>query len=164
MTIEELREGLHPLHLPDPVGLWPIAPGWWWLAAAIAVALLLLATAAWLWHRGRHRRRALRRLRALHHRVPQSDQARARELAALNTVLREHAATLAPTEVVAGRSGLAWLHFLDNTLEPRTFTQGPGHCLLDGPYRAEVAADAVEREALFALARRWVRHARWRAA
>jgi len=31
--------GLRDIHLPDAVSLWPLAPGWWLLAAATALAV-----------------------------------------------------------------------------------------------------------------------------
>src|SRR5690606_20856396 len=49
---------LRDLHLPDPVGWWPLAPGWWILLALVLVALLL----AWRVLHLRRRRNAARRL------------------------------------------------------------------------------------------------------
>ncbi len=160
MTRDEMIASLHGMETPEPVGLWPLAPGWWaLLLGLLGLAVGLAVAGAWLYRR-RHRRRALRALRELERRPPTSDAERARELAALNGLLREVALTLAPARAVAGRSGLAWLHFLDNTLEDGAFSRGPGRCLADGPYRPAVAAEEVDREALFGLARRWLRRAR----
>lgn len=160
MTRDALFASLYGLQEPDAVGLWPLAPGWWWVGGSLLLVLLLGALLLALWHRGRLRRHALRQLRALWEHPPTSDADRARELARLNDLLRDYALTLAPVERVAGRSGLAWLHVLDNTLEPGAFTRGPGRCLLDGPFRPAVAADEVDRDALFRLVQRWLRHAR----
>jgi len=43
-------QGLRDIHLPDPVSLWPLAPGWW---AVLALALLALAAGTLLWRRHR---------------------------------------------------------------------------------------------------------------
>jgi hypothetical protein len=48
----ELAQQLRALHLPEPVGFWPLAPGWWILAA-----LLLLGAGYGLLSLLRHRRR-----------------------------------------------------------------------------------------------------------
>ncbi len=34
---------LRDIHLPPPVGWWPVADAWWWLLAAVALASLALA-------------------------------------------------------------------------------------------------------------------------
>jgi len=33
---------LHDIHLPEAIGWWPLAPGWYLLTAAIAIACLLI--------------------------------------------------------------------------------------------------------------------------
>jgi len=35
-------EGLRDIHLPDPVSLWPLAPGWWLALLAVIVGALLI--------------------------------------------------------------------------------------------------------------------------
>ena len=40
---------LRGLHLPEPVGLWPLAPGWWMVF--VAFSLLLFGAIAWRRHR-----------------------------------------------------------------------------------------------------------------
>ena len=162
MSTAELLARLRDVHAPPPVAWWPPAIGWWWLAGGLLLALGLLALGGWLWRRRRQRRELLRALRRLHRQPPGDDSQRARELAALNTLLRRRALALAPAEEVAGLAGLAWLHFLDNTLEARTFSEGTGRILLDAPYQPRVEEGAYDREALFRLAERWLRHARRR--
>ena len=54
---------LRGLHLPDAIGWWPLAPGWWALIAVALVAAILLVR-AWRAHRlhSAARRKALRQL------------------------------------------------------------------------------------------------------
>ena len=35
-------EGLRDIHLPDPVSLWPLAPGWWVALLAVITATLMI--------------------------------------------------------------------------------------------------------------------------
>ena len=43
--------GLRDIHLPDPIALWPLAPGWWGL-----LAIILLAALGLFWGLRRRRR------------------------------------------------------------------------------------------------------------
>ena len=54
MDPTSLLDQLAPLRVPDPVGWWPLAPGWWLVIMLACVGLLLLAR--WLWQRRQHKR------------------------------------------------------------------------------------------------------------
>ena len=47
---------LRDIHLPDPVSLWPPAPGWWILFALVVVTIL----SALIWRRWRAQHRVRR--------------------------------------------------------------------------------------------------------
>lgn len=147
---------LHDIHLPPPVGWWPPAIGWWLL-----LGLILLATIAiwwWLrhWRSQAFRREALRELQQLR----QTSDALAR-ITALSILLRRTALAIAPREVVAGLTGLAWLHFLDNSGNTNRFSTGPGKLLLDAPYRPAMEEE-TNTDALLNLAEDWIKKARYR--
>jgi hypothetical protein len=126
---------LRDLHLPDPVGWWPLAPGWW---VIIALAALGLAWLAWRWYCAwqaeaprRHALRELARIEAayLEHRNPV-------ELGkALSELLRRGMLAYAPRAEVAGLSGEAWLAWLDEGLSVPWFHTEGGKNLLSLPYR-----------------------------
>lgn len=126
---------LRDLHLPDPVGWWPPAPGWWVLLALAAIAAVWL-TLRWLEARRRQapRRFALRRFKALcREYAKDGDGVRlSRELSAL---LRRTMLAYAPRADVAGLTGERWLEFLDRGLDRPHFRDGDGRALLDWPYR-----------------------------
>ncbi len=133
-----MQDGVLPLrdlHLPDPVGWWPLAPGWWFLL------LLAVAVLAFGLHRAyrarRHnaaRRFALRELRRfeteyLEHRNP---VVLGRQLSQL---LRRGMLAYADRDEVAGLTGDAWLKWLDQGMPLPYFHTEGGRSLLKLPYR-----------------------------
>lgn len=133
---------LRDLHLPDPIGWWPLAPGWWLLIATAFLGLCYLARLGWLrWRRNRLRRVALRELTAL-----TRDYEQGAELVTLSIrlseLLRRAMLAYAPRREVAGLTGAAWLGWLDRGLEDRPFTTGPARVLEELPYRRERPDDA----------------------
>jgi hypothetical protein len=140
---------LRDIHLPDPIGWWPPAPGWWLLAV---LALLLSAGLWWLiyrYRRGRYRRLALKELDRLAE-LPTAELA-----AGLSQLLRRAALCHFPPGDCAGLSGEDWLEFLDRSFTYRPFADGTGRCLLEAPYRPQADFDRGE---LIDLCRRWLAH------
>jgi hypothetical protein len=145
---------LRDYHLPDPVGWWPPAPGWW-LAALLALLLLIWLIRAVLgWHRRRAARRfALRELKALQ-RAHAKDEDDSVLLRGLSRLLRRFALSRFPRHQVAGLSGEAWLDFLERQHPDSSFRDGPGRLLLDAPYRPAPDTEALPE--LTRLVRQWI--------
>lgn len=145
---------LRDIHLPPEPSWWPPAPGWW-LLAALAVVLLIVVVR--LLRRRWHARRRMAVLIAEFDAAAGLADPNAR-LAAISQLLRRAARLRDPA--AASLQGEAWLRFLDDavlasraagTPSAATFSTGTGRALLDGPYRANTDAQAVE--ALIAPAR-----------
>jgi hypothetical protein len=134
---------IRDLHLPDAVGLWPLAPGWWvLLALAVAglVYLLYRGYRRWRWNAARRAAlRQLSRIRAAY--VAGTD---AVTLAVdLSELLRRTMLAYAPRNEVASLTGRHWLEWLDRGLTERPFAQGAGRAIESLPYlsRSQVADD-----------------------
>jgi len=155
---------LRGIHLPDPVGLWPLAPGWWLLAGVVVLAALGL----WLWSRRRRRsvaRQALHELDGLAHaRGPDDVQGLATAISAL---LRRVALLRFGRARVAPLHGRAWQDFLSDTA-PRSrrgtrFAPDAGLLLALAPYAPAGAAcltrdgTAPDRDGLLMAARAWIK-------
>lgn len=132
---------LRDLHLPEAIGWWPLAPGWWFLIALAALTLGWLLWRAYLqWRGNRARRVALGALRTLvaEHKTNPDDLRLAKELSALT---RRAMLAYAPRQDVAGLTGEAWLQWLDRGLPGRPFTEGQGRALESMPYRDRLPDD-----------------------
>ncbi len=126
---------LRDLHLPDPIGWWPLAPGWWFvILLAIGILGYLVWRAYQRWRYNAARRLALRELKRyeaeyLEHRDPVRLGRQVSEL------LRRAMLAYAPRGDVAGLTGEAWLQWLDNGMPLPYFHTEGGRSLLNLPYR-----------------------------
>ncbi len=126
---------LRGLHLPDAIGWWPLAPGWWLVIALLVLGLGLLLRDALRRHaRSRARRHALRQLEQ--YTVAFAGHGNAVTLGIeISELLRRAMLAYAPRGDVAGLTGEAWLAWLDRDLAEPRFLKGAGRSLLDLPYR-----------------------------
>lgn len=150
---------LRDIRLPDAVGLWPLAPGWWLLIIVALGALI----AGVIYLRRRHRGNAFKR-EAIKQ-LQQLDAVRERDGLAyvqqLNALLKQTALTVHPRANVASLSGKQWLHYLDqHSSGQNDFVNGAGQCLADAPYRPQLAS--AELQALRQLAEQWIKQQPWR--
>lgn len=159
MEAEDPLSELADIHLPDAVGVWPPAPGWWVLAALALLALVFLYRRQLA--RVFLRRRlgsALRELDAAYAEFTQAAERNAaglRLLQTFNAILKRVALVHFSDPELPRLNGRAWLRFLDEKTGTADFTVGAGQPLGDGIYRPVFDADA---EALHALCRRWIEH------
>ncbi|HLU05258.1 MAG TPA: DUF4381 domain-containing protein [Woeseiaceae bacterium] len=145
---------LRDLHLPEAIGWWPLAPGWWVLLGLAGLVLLLLFRKAWVrWREDAARRVALRelaRVESTYHESPNPVLLATR----LSELLRRTMLAYSPRKEVAGLTGLQWLAWLDRGLDEKPFTEGPGRMLKELPYRrADSPARAVDVDALLKVVR-----------
>lgn len=126
---------LRDLHLPEAIGWWPLAPGWWFV---IALALIALGYVVHLYRkhrsRGAARRYALRQLNALTADFEQHGDAVVFS-SRLSELLRRTMLAYAPRQEVAGLTGDEWLQWLDRDLDRPRFQSEAGRKLLELPYR-----------------------------
>ncbi|MBU2676707.1 MAG: DUF4381 domain-containing protein [Gammaproteobacteria bacterium] len=133
--MQETALPLRDLHLPDPVGWWPLAAGWWFVLLIVATALGYLGWRTYAkWRHNAPRRFALRELSRyeaeyLEHRNPVTLGKQLSEL------LRRGMLAYAPREQVAGLTGEAWLQWLDHGMPLPYFHTEGGKSLLQLPYR-----------------------------
>jgi len=145
---------LRDIHLPEVVGWWPPAPGWW-----LVVGILLFAMGfAWWWQRRYRARRANRAaMRLLDDAAAQAASQPLLAVQAVSVALRRFVMTTGEqAEAAAALTDDAWLAFLDSRWDQDAFSRGAGRILVAAPY---MPAERVERgavEALLELARQWL--------
>lgn len=164
-TVDYSQLPLRDIHLPGGISWWPLAIGWWLLAALVLVAL---AAYAFHYYRGRHRRAALLALK----RVRIALEAGSEPVGCLqrvSIVLRRFAMTTARLEAdsalegaereadVAGLIGKRWLAYLDSRWQREAFRTGVGRLLLAAPYARPDSVDRVQALELTALCSEWLK-------
>jgi hypothetical protein len=142
---------LRDLHLPDVIGWWPLAPGWWLVIALVVVGLgLLLRSGVRRRARGAARRHALRQF--MRSRSAYADHGNPVRLGIeVSEILRRAMLAYAPRSDVAGLTGDAWLAWLDRDLAEPRFSQGAGRELLELPYRDPATAGEVDIDNMLAV-------------
>lgn len=146
---------LRDIHLPDAVGFWPPAPGWW-LLTVILLTAIGLGLYYWSMRRkqNRYRRLALSELKRTQQHALQS----AEDLQILNQLLKRTVLASPCSPPAAGLTGQRWLLFLDASGDTSEFSNGPGQLLAEQPYsqRELSAAEKEQLPLLVAAIRRWI--------
>lgn len=159
MTPQDPLAALQPLRLPEAIGAWPPAPGWWLLAA---LGMVTLCTLAWLFlqrhRRNRYRRLAQAQLRHIAAQYQAQDDLGA-TLAALNTLLKSVSLRVYPPREVASLSGEAWVDFLNQEMAASRSNAHFPAALGQAHARNPSVTDMSQ---LIACADAWLRHHRGR--
>jgi hypothetical protein len=150
---------LRDIHLPGPIGWWPLAPGWWLLVALLLAGLAAYAVYFYL---TRHRRVAVRALERVRAALEQGAEPVAC-LQNVSTVLRRFAMTTvvpphagAPAPDVPGLIGNAWLEYLDSRWSRGGFTTASGRRLLVAPYARPNSIERTTALELTTLCLAWL--------
>ncbi|WP_050529570.1 DUF4381 domain-containing protein [Pseudaestuariivita atlantica] len=146
-VLDQLRD----IRLPEPVGWWPLAPGWWALAA-ILLLLVLLALGWSILRRRTRRYQALRELEALRQRLKENpDMSVAGDLAALV----RRVALSSQGRRIAGLSGDDWAREL--AAGKKGIPPEMAELLAEMPYRRPETFTRDQVERLFKPAETWIR-------
>lgn len=152
-------EQLRPIHMPDTIGYWPIAWGWWCVFGL--VVLMLLGGGYWLWRhyqQGLPKRKALQLLadcEALYQVTSNEQQA----CATIVDILKRVALAYFSREEVAELYGETWVYFLQKTGKHLDFL-AIKDMVVARPYMSASKDTLVDNHdnmnLFFRLARSWV--------
>ena len=144
---------LRDIHLPPPISIWPLPPGWY--IAGLFLLILLGYSGFRFYSYWRYIRPKRIAFRALDQLLQKQDQLSTETLLMnLSCLVRRMALAYFPRKEVAGLVGDDWLKFLDDTGQTTIFTCGIGRHLSTAPYQS---TPNVQITLLFETVARWIK-------
>jgi hypothetical protein len=145
---------LHDIHLPKPIGWWPLANGWYLLLALITTSFIIGGMCWYRYHcYQRPKRHALQLLKQYEQQY-QHDNDSISASAMVSELLKRVALVYFPRFEVAYLTDDAWLNFLNNTGKQPYFTD-TRELLRLLPYQKK--AVATDLTPLFKSAYAWIK-------
>jgi hypothetical protein len=152
MNPQDPLAALHPLRMPDPIGWWPPAPGWWAVLVAIVLAAVFTAYAVRRRYLGNaYRRRALQQLEIAQQAYRENGDA-SHYLAQVNALLKSVALVAYPRSEIAACHGAQWRAFLNSSLPEALQLQSEFD---DAAYRISCAN--IDLAHVHRAARHWIK-------
>lgn len=124
---------LKDIHLPEAVGAWPPAPGWWLLAMLLVVLLVVSLMLYKHRQKSAYRRAAVQQVKVLFKGYQQPQQSH-NITGQLNCLLKATALQSYSRQQVSRLTETQWLSFLDSSANMQAFSQGAGQVLASAPY------------------------------
>lgn len=144
---------LKDIHLPEPVGWWPLAPGWYLLM--VLGVLLVFGLTYWFYRRHLNalaKHKALDLLKMYKEQYEKENDIQLTS-ARISELLRRVALVYFPRVQVASLHGDAWLNFLNQTCKGIDF-QPVKEMLLDSPFKT---GETVNLKPLIIRAEQWIK-------
>lgn len=151
---QAILKQLKGLHLPEAIGFWPLAPGWYLILGFLL--LFLCGLTYFLIQRQRHRRALKHALLELEH-FSREFQLRGdvqRTVSNISGLLKRVAIAYFSRSDVASLHGQAWLLFLDTTSGSNLNFATKGQLLITAPFDNKASGDV---RPLFEMAARWIK-------
>ncbi len=148
---------LADIHLPEPVGFWPPAPGWWVLFVLLSVITYFTAKRLYaLWRVRRTCRFAIIELEKCMTALRSSAADNAAKLDfvnEINAVLRRVALKNFPSEPVANLGGSQWIAFLRTHGDAQLLSEPLAATLSQGRFAQQWDVDS---DGLYRMAHQWI--------
>lgn len=161
MSELNLASELKDIHLPDPIGIFPLAPGWW----IVLIIFILFLTVA-LFAVYRHYQNDLQKRKAIsllntYQKDYQTNTNLTKTCTLISELLKRVALIYFPRDHVAALTGKAWIDFLNQTSKGIDFTPFQFY-LTELPYKPPswIASSQASRNdevlQLFAITHKWI--------
>jgi len=134
--LQEALKDLRDIHQPDPVSIWPLAPGWWILIILVPVLIFLI-------------RFLMKRKRKPNYKKLASDELQSiiadfeiqrnshKTLGEISLFIRKVLVAKNGNAEVAGLIGEDWLDYLDSVSGTDLFSNGGASIIATSPYRKQ---------------------------
>jgi len=144
---------LKDIHLPEPVGFWPIAPGWYGLIILLLLGILGLTYFIQRQHKNaRAKKQALQLLDSYKVQYEQDKNAQLMS-SRISELLKQVALVYFPRSEVASLHGESWIEFLNNTSKGIDFNPVK-LMLLEVPFKSTATLDLTP---LIVKAAQWIK-------
>lgn len=152
---------LKDIHLPEAIGLWPLAPGWYLLGLLVIGIVTIIAYSIRTRQKlGQPKREALRQLAKFKH-LYEQDGNSPLAAARISELLKRVALVYFPRQRVASLQGLSWVGFLTDTGKNLNFEQVQNDLLALPYYPVEhEASKNADLSTLFTLSSMWIKQRR----
>ncbi|PWY56550.1 DUF4381 domain-containing protein [Legionella qingyii] len=144
---------LKDIHLPTPIGWWPVAPGWYILIGLILFLAMTFAYGIYKKHRNALAKKQALLLLDNYQSQYEKEQNGALTSAHISELLRRVALVYYPREQVASLHGEEWLKFLNETSKNIDFNLVKD-LLLDAPFKTR---EIMDLKPLFHAAQLWIK-------
>ena len=159
MTKQDALSKLRDIHLPDPIGIWPLAPGWYILGILLFLSCFYGAFILHRYYRNtRARKKALFLLDSYQCEFSKNNNPQ-RACSQIAELLKRVALVYFPRKEVAHLQGEKWLIFLEDTSKNINFIALREELTII-PFRKKV--DSCDLAPLFMAARQWIKQRRGR--
>jgi hypothetical protein len=121
---------MRPLHLPEAIDFWPLAPGWY----VVFVLLLVTIIGLTLFFLNKKRktlfkRQATKELHVIRSRLASKESSPQETAQALSSLLKRLALSHFPRENISPLNGEVWLSFLNSLFSSNFFSENEGKLL-----------------------------------
>lgn len=144
---------LKDIHLPQPINMWALAPGWILLAI---ILMCLISVGVYFWYKAQQKKSTIKFALAYLTKLQSImiDNPNNINIAAeISTLIRRTALHYFPREQIAGLTGDDWLHFLNDSSENAVFTADIANLLTEVPYQKNNIHDLTP---LFDVTKNWL--------
>jgi len=132
-NLQEQLKDLRDIHMPEPVSIWPLAPGWWILLILIPVLFFIVRFIVRRLLMPKYKKIALQELSNIttNYAVAKNSHETCGEISLL---IRKALVAKLGNQEVAGLVTGEWLAYLDNLSKTDSFSNGAGRHIVTTPY------------------------------